>query len=59
MFEKFSAVLHPLEDIVAGKDSKEKLTWTDIEMKPFKGSQGNLRKSETLIQPKREDQIQL
>ena len=57
--KNFSAVLHPLEELVAGKDSKAKLIWSDTKMKAFKESQANLRKSETLTLPKREDQIQI
>ena len=50
--------LQPLEEVIAGRDSKEKNTWTQ-QLMTFKESQASLKKSDTLTLPRRNDQIQI
>ena len=57
--KNFSVTLQPLEEVIAGRDSKEKITWTQQLMTAFKQSQANLKKSDTLTLPRRNDQIQI
>ena len=57
--KNYSYLLHPLEQAIAGKESKEKVTWTEPLREAFNQSQIQLRSSETLTLPTRRDQIQI
>ena len=52
-------VLSPLEDMVAGKSSAEKLSWNESSLNAFKLSQLKSADAETLTLPTREDHLQI
>ena len=59
VLKNYSEIMHPLEEVVGDRKSNEKIIWTDMLMTAFKQSQERLKVSETLILPKKKDQIQI
>ena len=59
VMKNYSAILHPLEQIVAGRESSEKIMWTDSLLETFKTSQSELRNTKSLTIPRKEDQLNI
>ena len=55
----YSDVLHPLEEVVGGRESSEKINWSDSLLAVFKRSQAELQNTKTLTIPRKEDQLQI
>ena len=50
-------LLSPLDDIVAGKQSQDKLKWSDISRKVFVDAQASLSSNKIIALPKPEEQL--
>lgn len=59
VMKSYSEVLHPLEEVIAGRNSSEKITWTDNLVAAYRRSQDHLKSSKTLTMPRRDDQLQI
>ena len=57
--QAYSDVLQPLEDITAGREPKEIISWSDSLLAAFKRSQDHLKNSKALTIPRPEDQLQV
>lgn len=55
----YSDILSPLEEVVGGKNSSDKINWTDSLVNAYKYSQEQLSNLKTLTLPRRSDQLQL
>ena len=55
----YSEVLRPLEEMVAGRDTKEKLEWNNNCITAFRRSQDHLKSAKSLTMPRKEDQLQI
>ena len=56
---KYSEILHPLEESVAGKQPADKITWTDDLLTYFNRSKEHLHKVRAIVLPKRDDQLHI
>ena len=56
---KYGEILHPLEDIVAGELSADKIVWTEELLASFSKSKEHLKKVRAIVLPKRSDQLHL
>jgi hypothetical protein len=52
-----STYLAPLEDITAGRQSQDKIAWTDSLLQAFQSSQRNLLSNKTISLPRPNDQL--
>ena len=59
VLEGYSDVLSPLEELVGGRESSEKINWSDSLLAVFKRSQAELKNAKTLTIPRKDDQLQL
>ena len=59
VLKNYSDMLQPLEEVVAGRSSNEKIVWSEALSDSFKSIQERLKKTDTLVLPKRSDQIQI
>ena len=59
VMKSYSEILHPLEDVIAGRNSSEKLVWNDNLIAAFRRSQDHLKSSKTLTMPRKDDQLQI
>ena len=59
VMRSYSEVLHPLEEVIAGRNSSEKIAWTDNLVAAFRRAQDHLKSSKTLTMPRRDDQLQI
>ena len=55
----YSRILAPLEEVVGGRQSAEKILWTDSLLEAFKKSQGQLSNAKIITIPRREDSLQI
>lgn len=56
---KYGEILHPLENIVAGEQSADKIVWTEELLTSFNRSKEHLKKVRAIILPRRSDQLHL
>ena len=59
VMKNYSDVLHPLEEIVAGREPSDKIIWNDHLLSVFKRSQSELQNSKTLTIPRSNDQLNI
>ena len=59
VMKSYSDIMSPLEEVVAGKKSSEKIHWTESLINAFRYSQQQLSNTKTLTLPKRSDQLQI
>lgn len=52
-------VLSPLESVVAGRESKTKIEWTEELFKAFQSAQKSLSRAKSLVMPRPSDEIQI
>ncbi len=57
VLEGYANKLHSLEASVAGKESREKICWTDELSQDFKSAQNELKQCKTITLPRPEDQL--
>ena len=55
----YSDVLSPLDDVVAGRNSTEKISWSDSLLEAFRVSQKRLASAKVITIPRKEDQLQI
>ena len=55
----YSDVLSPLEEVIAGCNSNEKITWTDSLLNAFKYSQKQLTNTKVITLPRKSDHLQI
>ena len=55
--ENYGVILSPLEKVVAGKGSAEKITWTDELLKGFDKAKNSLKNIRTIYTPKPDDTL--
>ncbi len=55
----YSDLLHPLDQAVAGKQSKDKVVWTEPLSDSFRAAQAALKDTKTIVVPRPEDQLWL
>ena len=56
---RYAEVIHPLEEACAGKESPDKISWTDELRTVFKKSQKHLEKAKPVIIPRRSEQLNI
>ena len=59
VISNYSDLLSPLDEIVAGRKSSEKVVWNDTLVNAFKKSQKQLSSAKIIKLPRREDQLQI
>ena len=59
VMKSYCDVLSPLEDMIAGRKSPEKLSWNDSTLNTFKLSQQRLSDLKTLTIPRKSDHLQI
>ena len=55
----YSEVLQPLEEYCGGKDSTEKISWSDDLIKVFNQSKNHLKKAKPVVLPRYDDQLHI
>ena len=57
--KNYAAILHPLEQAVAGKPSAETITWSKELSKSFENAKDSLKRIETIYVPKPTDKLEI
>lgn len=55
----YSDVIHPLEAVVGGRPSKEKIVWTDELLEHFKSAQKHLSEAKCITIPRADDELRI
>jgi hypothetical protein len=59
VISSYSDVLNPLDEIVAGRTSSEKISWSDSLINAFRMSQKQLSSATIITLPRQDDQLQI
>ena len=59
VLRSYSDFISPLEEVIAGKNKAEKITWSEKLLNDFRKAQSHLTSHEVLTMPRRSDQLKI